>query len=113
MTERRIIFGKPKPKPKPKTKPKGQLIGRKPLSFGLKIKDECQHVSLPDEYQERAAKAFNDGTLSLLDGELLCKCGARVGARKSNLGSWFVPSRHSVFKPPRQPARKRGPRKTF
>lgn len=96
---------------KPKRKPKGRLVGRAPLSHWINIKNECQSSILPDEYQERAAKAYSDGMLWLLDGELRCKCGASVGARKSNMGDFFAPTRHSVYKAPRQPARKRGPRK--
>jgi hypothetical protein len=99
------IFGKPK------RKVKGRLVGRAPLSHWINIKNECQSFILPDEYQERAAKAYSDGMLWLLDGELRCKCGASVGARKSNMGDFFAPARHSVYKAPRQPARKRGPRK--
>jgi hypothetical protein len=99
------IFGKAK------RKPKGRLVGRAPLSHWINIKNECQSSILPDEYQERAAKAYNEGTLGLLDGELRCRCGASVGARKSNMGDFFAPTRHSVYKAPRQPARKRGPRK--
>jgi len=104
MAGGRIIFGKPK------RKPKGRLVVRG-RSFAIKIKNECQSSVLPDEYQERAAKAYSEGALDLLDGELRCNCGARVGARKSNMGDFFAPTRHPVYKAPRQPARKRGPRK--
>lgn len=96
---------------KPKRKPTGRLVRRAPLSHWIKIKNECQSSILPDEYQERAARAYSEGTLDLLDGELRCRCGASVGARKSNMGDFFVPTRHPVYKAPRQPARKRGPRK--
>lgn len=105
MVGGRIIFGKPK------RKPKGRLIIRGPLFTEIKIKNECQYSILPDEYQARAAKAHSDGMLDFLDGELRCKCGASVGARKSNMGDFFAPTRHTVYKVPRQPARKRGPRK--
>jgi hypothetical protein len=105
MAGGRIIFGKPK------RKPKGRLVVRGRPFTGIKIKNECQSSILPDEYQERAAKAYSEGTLDLLDGELRCQCGASVGARKSNMGDFFAPTRHSVYKEPRQPARKRGPRK--
>ncbi len=105
MVGGRIIFRKPK------RKPKGLLILGGPPFTGIKIKNECQYSILPDEYQERAAKAYSDGTLDMLDGKLRCKCGASVGARRSNMGDFFAPTRHSVYKAPRQPARKRGPRK--
>jgi hypothetical protein len=105
MAGGRIIFGKPK------RKPKGRLVGRAPRSHWINIKNEYQFSILPDEYQERAAKAYSEGTLYLLDGELRCRCGASVGARKSNRGDFFAPTRHSVYEAPRQPARKRGPRK--
>lgn len=95
---------------KPKRKSKGRLIVRG-RPFSIKIKNECQSSILPDEYQERAAKAYSEGTLDLLDGELRCNCGARVGARKSNVGDFFAPTRHRIYKAPRQPARKRGPHK--
>lgn len=101
----RIIFGKPK------RKPKGRLVVSSRLFAGIKIKNECQSFILPDEYQERAAKAYSEGTLDMLDGGLRCKCGASVGAKKSSMGDFFAPTRHSVHKAPRQPARKRGPRK--
>jgi hypothetical protein len=105
MASGRIIFCTPR------RKPKGRLVGRAPLSHWINIKSECQSSVLPDEYQERAAKAYSEGMLWLLDGELRCKCGASVGARKSNMGDFFAPTRHLVYKAPRQPARKRGPRK--
>jgi hypothetical protein len=48
-----------------------------------------------------------NGTLDELDGKLRCECGGFVSARTTCMGSYLVPSRHSVYKEPRQPARKR------
>ena len=109
MPNGRVIFGKPKPKQKPKRKTLRIYTG--PLFAGIKIKDECYSVRLPDEYQAPAAKAYCEGMLDLLDGTLRCECGASVGARKSNMGNFFAPTRHSVYKALPQPARKRGPHK--
>lgn len=95
---------------RPNRKLKGTFVKGRPFT-GIKIKNECQYSILPDEYQERAAKAYSHGTLDLLDGELRCKCGARVGAKKSNMGDFFAPTRHSVYKELRQLARKPSPRK--
>lgn len=105
MAGGRIIFGKPK------RKPKGGLVLSGRLFTESKFKNECQFSILPDEYQRIAEKAYSEGTLDELDGKLRCKCGASVGARKSNQGDFFAPTRHSVYKEPRQPARKREPRK--
>lgn len=105
MVGGRIIFGKLK------RKPKGTLVLSVQSFPEVKIKNECQFPVLPDEYQKSAEKAFSEGTLDLLDGKLRCKCGASVGARKSTMGDFFAPTRHSVYKEPRQPARKRGPHK--
>ena len=101
MVGSRIPFGKRK----------RPLIGRRPRLTELKIKNQCQYPILPDEYQERAAEADREGMLYLLDGQLRCKCGARVGASKSNMGDFFAPTAHSVYQPPPSPPRKRSPGK--
>ena len=96
---------------KQKASPKKLMLRMGPIFTGIKIKNECQYSSLPDEFQAIAAKAAEEGTLDLLDGKLRCKCGASVGAKKSNAGEWYGPTRHTVYKEPRPPARKPGPRK--
>lgn len=74
--------------------------------LGLKIKDECFR-RLTERSSALAEAARIDGTLEDLNGKLHCECGATVGARKTNMGYYLVPTRHPVYKEPRQPARKR------
>lgn len=104
MAGNKIIFGKPK------RKLKGTFVYGRPFT-GFRIKNECQYSILPDEYQELAAKAYREGTLDLLNGKLRCKCGASVGAKKTDMGN-YGPTLHPEYKEPRQPpARKPSPRK--
>jgi hypothetical protein len=61
-------------------------------------------MPLTSESRARAVKAEQDGTLDMLDGELLCECGAHVGAvRKSYLdgpkGGPLHPTLHHPAKP--------------
>ena len=72
-------------------------------------KDSCSQP-LTSQSLARAEKAELDDSLSRLDGELLCECGAHVGARRAPpwlggpMGSSLVPTSHSVHKSPRRPA---------
>jgi len=69
-------------------------------------KDKCSQP-LTSESQARAEKAELDGTLSMLDGELYCECGERVGARRKPpwmggpKGSSLAPTSHYPHKSPR------------
>jgi hypothetical protein len=68
--------------------------------------DHC-YMRLTSESQVRAQKAEQDGTLHLLAGELLCECGAHVGAvRKPHLdgpkGGPLHPTSHYPHKAPRK-----------
>ena len=98
----RVIFGKPKRKPKHK----GVKVAARPLFTAPKIKDEC-YRRLTEESNAQAEAARLEGTLEDLDGKLRCECGASVGARKTSMGDYLVPTRHSVYKEKRQPPRKR------
>jgi hypothetical protein len=84
----------------------GYLVVRGPQLACARIKNECQCSILPDEYQERAAKANKDEILDLLYGKLRCKCGASVGARKSPMGDFFAPTRHPIYKEPHGPRKR-------
>jgi hypothetical protein len=72
-------------------------------------KNSCSQP-LTSQSLARAEKAELDGSLSRLDGELLCECGARVGAHRAPpwmggpMGSPLVPTSHSVHKSPRRSA---------
>jgi hypothetical protein len=104
--EKKIVFGK-MPKPKRTPKLKGRLvITHGPLFTPLRIKDEC-FKQLTERSNALAEKARSEGTLEDLDGELRCECEAAVGAKKTSMGDWLEPSRHSTYKAPRSPARKR------
>lgn len=99
------------------------LIGRKPAlkrrrnrlsAVGLVVgeKDYCSKP-LTAQSQARARKAKQDGTLSMLEGELFCECGERVGARRrpwmdGSLGGPLAPTLHYPREAPLPPARKRG-----
>lgn len=102
MAIHRVILGKPKQRPKHK----GTLVSVRPLFTVPRIKDECFR-GLTEQSGALAEAARLEGTLEDLDGKLRCECGALVGARKTNMGDYLVPVRHSTYKEPRQPARKR------
>ena len=79
-----------------------------PFAGGVR-KDKCSKP-LTSQSLARAEKAELDGPLSRLDGELLCECGKRVGARRAppwmggHMGSPLVPTSHSPHKSPRRSA---------
>jgi hypothetical protein len=62
-------------------------------------KDSCWKP-LTSESRARAEKAQSSSVLFLLDGELLCECGAHVGARPSQMGV-LEPTFHYPHKPSR------------
>lgn len=69
----------------------------------LRYKDPC-YGALTEESRKRAAGAQIHATLPLLDGQLFCECGQRVGARESKEGSRLKPwpRPHERYrKPPR------------
>ena len=98
----RMIFGKLKRK----KQHKGIRVSARPLFIAPKIKDECFR-GLTEQSNALAEEARLEGTLDIWDGKLRCECGASVGARTTSMGAYLVPTRHTVYKEPRQPARKR------
>lgn len=90
-------------------KPKRRLVIRTGRLSGFRLggrTDYCSKRLRPDSL-ERAEKAQSDGMLFLVDDQLLCECGARVGARQSPMGTYLEPSLHYPYKRPPSPPRKR------
>jgi len=68
---------------------------------------KCQYPLLPDEYQAQAAEEDRMDRLDIFQAR--CKCGAQVGALKSNMfPGRYRPTSHEEAKPRRSPPRKPG-----
>jgi hypothetical protein len=97
----------------PAKKNAGYKTRTMPLYRAPKVKNPC-FGSLSEADQQRAADEELSSTLFMLEAKLRClDCGALVGAQKSAMGSFYVPSPrpHEKPKPQRPRPLKRGPRK--
>jgi hypothetical protein len=99
-----------------KRQPVGRKANRRRRGRGITVlgysfvprrgEDYCSK-SLTAQSQARAEKAEQESDLSMLEGELLCECGERVGARHrpwldGPIGGPLAPTLHYPKKFPRK-----------
>jgi hypothetical protein len=95
--DKKVILGRKKPK----SKRRGlRVAGLGPIAtFARSGREDYCSKPLTAQSQARAEKAEQDGSLSMLEGELFCECGERVGARHrpwmdGPMGGPLVPTLH-------------------
>ena len=90
--------------------PKKLIAGPRRLvaPFARSVRKDSCWKPLTAESWARAEKAQSGSVLFLLDGELLCECGAHVGARPSQIGVL-----EPTFHYPHKPARPLAPAKVY